>query len=155
MNILILVGISGSGKSTWAKDFLAAHNDYICINRDALRLCLTKQSVAYYQRPDVTRIEEMINELTDCILEQANRKGYNVLVDNTNLQVKNLNQFINYPGATFQIKLFEVRSELAKTRVMLREAILDTEAVTYIERQASQYAKVKSHILINHTNNLI
>ena len=37
MKILFLVGISGSGKSTFAEEFLAKNQDYLRINRDDIR----------------------------------------------------------------------------------------------------------------------
>jgi adenylate kinase family enzyme len=34
MNILILIGIPASGKSTFAKEFIETNLDYVRINRD-------------------------------------------------------------------------------------------------------------------------
>lgn len=155
MNIILLVGISGAGKSRWATEYLQAHPDYICINRDSLRLALVRQLKGYYRRPDLHRLEQIVNNITDCLLEQAEFKGYNVLVDNTNLDFKYLIQFINYPKVkSFQFKLFNVRPELAKTRVALRDG-LEPEDLAYIDKQAKQYTRIKDYIEQTYNDKLI
>jgi predicted kinase len=37
LEVLVLIGIPGSGKSTWAKDFVSNNSDWIRVNRDDFR----------------------------------------------------------------------------------------------------------------------
>jgi adenylate kinase family enzyme len=168
MNILLCVGISGSGKSTWAERFLAAHPDYICINRDTIRLSLVKSLDGYYQRPDLNKLENIVNEVTDCILDQAYRKKFNVLVDNTNLNTKYINWFKNFrktadDNPNWNYKLFDCHPTIAKTRVMQRdlqgyaapgyEDSLPWHKIEYIDKQAEQYNQIKNYLLTNYKEN--
>ncbi len=154
MNILILVGISGAGKSTWAHEFLKANQDYICINRDGLRLALTKETHKFHERADAPALEVIINRLTDCIIDQARQNGYNILVDNTNLTHRNITKFFNIAGYKPQIKIFDIRPELAKVRVSLRGGV-PVEDLHYIDQHAKQYEHIKEYILTNHKDKLI
>src|SRR5690242_18077821 len=108
MKMIICVGISGSGKSTWVKEFLATNKDYICVNRDALRLALVRDLDGYYQRPDLNNLEQIVNSLIERIIADAEMEGYNIIIDNTNLSAKYINGFINsylVEPLTYQIKL--------------------------------------------------
>ena len=42
--LYLLMGISGSGKSTWARDFQSKFSDSIVISRDAVRFSLVKEN---------------------------------------------------------------------------------------------------------------
>lgn len=155
-----MVGISGSGKSTWAKKFMEHNHNYVAINRDGLRLGLVKNLQGYYGRPDLPALEGMVNTLVDATLNTAKVRGYNVLVDNTNLTEKYLNQFINYAGVdSWEWKLFNIAPEVAKIRVLQRdfghispdEDINKTLAnVGYIDKQAQQFEHIKKYLLDNH-----
>lgn len=163
MNIILLTGISGSGKSTWAKNFLATHPDYVCINRDALRLSLVKNLDGYYQRKDLNKLEAIVNNLSQEVLATAYAIGYNVLIDNTNLTEKYINGFINHYGCTkWQWKLFDVHPAIAKSRVIYRDFKSEYDSsemepfmpkVAYIDKQYEQFTNIKKHLLDNYLNN--
>ena len=42
--LYLLMGISGSGKSTWARDFQSKFSDSILISRDGARFSLVKEN---------------------------------------------------------------------------------------------------------------
>ena len=167
MNIIFTIGISGAGKSTWVKEFLAAHPDYICINRDTLRLCLVRTLVGYYDRPDVGKLEAMVNALVDTSIDIAQRFKYNVLVDNTNLHSKYITSFIA-EADTWQFKLFDCNPTIAKTRVLLRDVIPSSDRslvtedyintvfsakVSYIDEQYKRYIAIKEYVLTHYPKN--
>lgn len=48
--LIILVGISGSGKSTWATEYIQKNPDTLRINRDDIRKSLVGTLKNYYPR---------------------------------------------------------------------------------------------------------
>jgi len=77
--LIILRGLPGSGKTTWAREYLADHPDAIRVNRDDLRAML------HGERP-----WSMVDEATtlaarDAVIAAALRCGRTVVVDDTNL----------------------------------------------------------------------
>lgn len=164
MDMIVLVGISGSGKSTWKTEFLDKNPNYICINRDAIRLGLMGSLNGYYSRRDLGDIEQIVTETVDRIVESANAYDYNLVIDNTNLSAKYINTFINRP-CTYRFKLFDISPEIAKYRVIKRENLMPNpddvdatkalEKVAYIDRQYAQYQDIKKQLLTNYKDNII
>lgn len=60
--LLVLVGIPGSGKSTWAKEFLEDSRKGIIISRDAIRFSMLKDTDNYF-RYEREVFAEYINQL--------------------------------------------------------------------------------------------
>lgn len=88
LKILILIGIPGSGKSTWAKHFIRKNPDYVRINRDDFRTMLHDYT------NDTPKMEDLVTKLVSYSVQAALSKKYNVIIDNTNLKVKYIEQFI-------------------------------------------------------------
>jgi predicted kinase len=89
-----MVGISGSGKSTLARQFVLDHPDYLRIGRDELRRSILPVPLGeFWQWPDdrKNRIERLVSELEKTALLTALDKGWNVVLDNTHLRQKYLN----------------------------------------------------------------
>lgn len=61
--LLLLCGIPGSGKSTWAKDFIA-NNDAVLISRDAIRFSLLKEGEDYFSHE---------KEVTECFYNMVHK----------------------------------------------------------------------------------
>lgn len=80
--VIILQGIPGSGKTTWARDFLLTHPDYIRISRDDIRNMRGK----YW----IPKQENYISDIENYCLLQALSYRYNIILDNTNLNHKTL-----------------------------------------------------------------
>ena len=59
--VIINVGISGAGKSTWTTQFIKENPNYLRINRDDIRKTLVGDLNGYYERKDLNRIETSIN----------------------------------------------------------------------------------------------
>ena len=153
MNIILTVGISGSHKSTWVDEFVMDKNNYVCINRDSLRKSLVRNLSGYYKRDDVNKLEEIVNKLSDGILNAAYRQGYNVVVDNTNLTQKYINQFINFQGcSSFQFKMFDASVINAKQDVLHRDyphlSLVEAhDKLAYIDKQYEQYKLIKEWVI--------
>lgn len=77
--VIILVGLPGSGKSTWAKKLISQNpNQYKRVNKDELRLMLDNGK---WSRDS----EKLVLALRDTIILQALENGKHVIVDDTNL----------------------------------------------------------------------
>lgn len=81
--ILILRGLQGSGKSTFAKQWVNEDPEHrVRFNRDDMRNMLGK----YW----VPSRETFINVIYNSFLTGAMKKGYNIVIDNMNLDEKYL-----------------------------------------------------------------
>jgi len=83
VQVTILVGISGSGKSTWARKQLRDDKNLVIVNRDTLR------SSAFSSQKFSTPIAEneiIISQLQAVEIVEALKQRRNVIVDNTNLK---------------------------------------------------------------------
>lgn len=154
--VLILVGVSGSGKSTFAINHLRENPDWVRINRDQARLMLVGDLKGYYTSgTKVKDIEAIVTEMEAmAILHSYRGKGYNVIVDNTNLDVNRYAYYFGLPSVDVKFKLFDVEEVVAQNRVRRRDD-LNLEQVTYIEKQAKQYEQAKAWILKNHKEKIV
>lgn len=81
--VLILRGLQGSGKSTFAKQWVNEDPEHrVRFNRDDMRNMLGK----YW----VPSRETFINVIYNSFLTGAMKKGYNIVIDNMNLDEKYL-----------------------------------------------------------------
>lgn len=78
------VGLPGSGKTTWAKKFIAESSEKIVrANRDDLRQMLHD---GFFSPEN----EQMVTKVQEDIIYGALRRGHSVMVDDTNLNPKTL-----------------------------------------------------------------
>jgi adenylate kinase family enzyme len=135
--IIICVGISGSGKSTWTTKFLKENHNFLRINRDDIRKTLVGDLNGYYQRSDLNKIEEVINYMETKFFHDIWGMNKYPIIDNTNLKEKYINKWItnvnqynsaralgfypNSPVLDFKFKLFDIELEEARFRVHIRE----------------------------------
>ena len=88
--LLVLSGVPGSGKSTWAKEFIANENAVI-VSRDAIRFSLVPENADYFSRE---------NEVIACFYTQINdslasgQYDY-VIADATHNTIKARNQLLD------------------------------------------------------------
>ena len=81
--VIICQGIQGSGKSTWALDYVTKEpTKRVRVNRDSIRKMLGK----YW----VPEREELCTEIEDKIIAYAMVRGFEVVIDDTNLNPKTL-----------------------------------------------------------------
>ena len=116
-NVWIMVGLPGSGKSTYIKDKLPKNIEII--NQDSIRveLGIMKDDVHKAignkeQEKEVTRInDERINELI------KQRKDF--IIDNTNIKVGRVENYynkLNKAGANIKIIIIDTPKEICKDR---------------------------------------
>ena len=118
LKILILIGIPASGKSTWAKEYVRKHENWVRVNRDDFRRMLKD---AQQCEP---KIEDMITTLTHATIETCLMKKQNVIIDNTNLKQRYIDEIINKfrYSADIEYQLFDISLQKAVERDNARDS---------------------------------
>lgn len=116
--LLIFVGISGSGKSTYASSFVQSEpSKYIRVNRDKIREMLfsyTEEDIEnYYLRDDLYKLEKEVTKYEDTLIYEGLEAGKTVIVDATHLKRSYLERF----------KYWNVKTELIIIPITLKEAL--------------------------------
>jgi len=98
--IIVLVGISGSGKSTFAKKYCYSKNNTIIVSRDNVRMLLfghNEQDLnEYYKDNRIKKKESIVSNHIDVIIRKAIRDGFDIIADNTHLSEKYINNYKKY-----------------------------------------------------------
>ena len=130
---IICRGLPASGKSTWAKQWVLEDSEHrIRINQDDIRLMLGK----YW----VPSREKLVQEIQfNAIIEALNRK-FDVVIDNTNLNNKVLDQF-NRLIRTFEDYEIEYKD------------FFDTPLSVCIERDKNRDLQVTEKVIRSFYNN--
>lgn len=101
MKILMLKGLPGSGKSTWAKQLVEQDGTWVRVNKDTIR-----EMVGGYS----PKKEKLILKLRDAAIETALESGKKVIVDDTNFHPKHeiqLRSIADVYAAVFETKVFD------------------------------------------------
>jgi predicted kinase len=136
--ITVLIGISGSGKTTWASEFLAQNPNTMRVNRDDVRMQLTASNSRFLDKKG----EEVVSKIVDWEVRTLLQSGIDVLLDNTHLSLKYLKEIDLKFGYMADIRhvFCDVSLEEAQRRVKQRDNISD---VTYIKKQYDRYISLK------------
>lgn len=138
MKVLFLQGIPGSGKTTWAKAYCEKNKDWIRVSRDDLRNMRGK-----YWLP---KQEDLITSMERACVYSALERGYNVIVDATNLN----KSFVSHMkfhierwdfDVEFETKFFDISLQKAIERDLKRPNSVGAKVIKsfykrYINRQA-------------------
>lgn len=114
--LLILQGAPASGKSTFARQLAHEDKSYVIVNRDSIR-----NSRGDYWIPSQ---EDYITSIEEFSIKNALGRGYNVIVDATNLNPITINKWkviADEFNAEIEFKLFEISFEDAVARDKLRD----------------------------------
>ena len=122
--LLILVGIPGSGKSTFAKE-LVKNNNYVRVNRDDMRQMLKGQDMCHYL------IEQLITIMCNSIIREALENNMNVVVDNTHVRMKYISMYKLQFGdiADIKFKVFDVPVKVAIERDSKRDRVVGEDVI--------------------------
>lgn len=149
--IIILVGISGSGKTTWASNFIRNNSNYLRVNRDSIRMSITGTD----SRILSSELEAVVTKVQHEQIRTFLLGGYNVIVDNTNLKKKYIDSVLNSFGHLADIEVIKIacNPDIAKLRVSVRDNIKISQT-DYIENQYDSYNKLpkSGHIFYSQTN---
>lgn len=149
--VLHLIGISGSGKSTYAKQLCKEDLSFVRINRDSIRDMLVGYK-NFYKRDDVKQLENLVQKIVEQTTKAVLASGKNIVFDETNLNFTP----VEADGVHFEYKVFDVPLEVAQNRVFRRdwpELVEDNEQeyidysgrpeVAYIEKQYQRFQNTK------------
>jgi len=89
VKVFVLRGLMGSGKTTWCKKFLTETQDFKCVNRDSIRHCLSN-----YTFTDEN--EKLVTSVCQDMIRTIIKEGYNLILDETNLNDKTMNKNIDF-----------------------------------------------------------
>ena len=81
--LILTRGIPGSGKSTWAKAYIAERLGAVRINRDCLRWMV-------FNKPhsDDKKLEKLVKDIERSAVLESLSRGYDVVVDDTHCVAK-------------------------------------------------------------------
>lgn len=121
LKVILTVGLPSAGKSFWSKETLKKEpGKWKRVNKDDLRACID-DSVWSPEN------EEFITNIQENIIRSSLRKGYNIIVDNTNFSpriYKRLCEIAKEIGdVQVEEKVFEVDVEECIKRDSLRQGI--------------------------------
>ena len=109
--LIITVGCSGSGKSTWAhQEWLKNPNNIVIVNRDKIRELLfgyTETNInKYYQRKDLNKLEKQVTKYEDTLINEGLCENKTVIVDATHLKKEYIVRF-EYWNVLTELKWFD------------------------------------------------
>jgi predicted kinase len=102
----ITQGLPASGKSTWAKKFALENPNCIRINNDDIRNKIFERNG---NRQWSKIVEREVREKREEYIEQARNAGYDIIVDNTHMNLHTFNEIVKFCenlGFTVEIKDF-------------------------------------------------
>jgi predicted kinase len=142
--VTITIGVSGSGKTTWAKKECRTNYNQIRVNRDDLRASLFGLTLSdYFKQNNVYNREELITDISYKMINEAVKNGQNVIIDNTHLSIAYIRNILNSidGDVEFRTEWFNIDSETCIQRDSLRETVIG-EIV--IRNQMSKYLSLWS-----------
>ena len=143
LKALICVGISASGKTTYAKSL---DRTWINVNRDDLRFSLTGSS-GWGEYKFNKNIESIVTSIQKSVVNEAQASGKNVVISDTNLN-PSIRQgwvdFLEKLGYQVEIKHFPIKLEEAWKRDSLRpngvgHDVIYSQWLRYVEQTEEVY----------------
>lgn len=120
--LTICRGLSGSGKSTWARE-----QGQVVVSRDDLRLSLFgSDGTDYYRHPDLSSREDFITQVEYDAIRRAIAAGQDVISDNTNIEMRYVNRLAKVAyqaGGDVAVKVFNISADEAYKRVQMRASL--------------------------------
>lgn len=123
--IIYTLGLPASGKTTWAKNYVATHDNCKRVNKDDLRAMMDKS----WSKEN----EEFVLKIRDYIVEQALKSDKTIIVDDTGFAIKHeyrLREIAHDLDAEFEIKDFSgVSLDTCIERDKLRTATVGEDVI--------------------------
>jgi len=133
MSIKVLIGIRGSGKSTWATK--NRKDNEVIISRDKIRNTLIGKKKYLLNG----HLENVISQMQDAQIQIALENNYNVIIDSTNLNYN----YIKHLEKTFTKNLVFVFFDNPFWISYLRLVFRDFSIPKYLDKQYEKYNIIK------------
>lgn len=114
--LTILVGIPGSGKTTWANQMIQQYAGVVKVSRDDVRMMLRS-----HPYPG-TEYEPLVSSIVDLSITSALKKGWDVILDNTHCTAATLRETIDKFGKEYKVRIQIIGSDLTLDEIKLRNA---------------------------------
>lgn len=132
---IMTIGIPASGKSTWAKEFAESSEDIFLISeRDNIRRELFTENTDNLNNYKFTKAkEEVVTHTQEVDIDEFLRKGFSVIVADTNLNVQT------------RTRLEKIAAQYA---VQVEYKVFDTPLAECVKRNAKRNETVPERVLI-------
>ena len=143
-NIKLLIGISGSGKSTYSHELWKTNpSEFVIINRDKIRELLfgyTESDIYnYYQRNDIVKLEKKVTKYEDTLIYEALEENKTVILDATHLEKKYIERH-EYWNVPIELIWFDTSLNEAIERDSIRNRKVGKDIIT---KQNNKYINLK------------
>ena len=120
--IIILIGLSGSGKTVWTENFLKTHDNYVVVSSDDIIQKKADSLGKTYSEIFDTSIEAAEQEFKNN-LRNSIEKRENIIVDRTNITKKARRRVLSIVPKEYEkiAVTFSVNDAELKTRLLQRE----------------------------------
>lgn len=140
MKAILTVGISASGKTTWAEEFCSQNSGWLNINRDTIRGAIMEESgLTPNWRNWKWKWENKVNDRVDEQIAFAVNGSLNIIVSDTNLSPTfrdNLMRRLTDLGYDVELKIFHISYDEAVARDNLRA---NGVGASVIQKQYQQF----------------
>lgn len=147
--LIITVGVSASGKTTWAEaqKYEYSGNSNLNINRDDIRFKIVQPGSDWSTYKFSKKNEKRVSEIELMIAEKALKFESNIIISNTNLNSKTREfwkKFAEKRGYEFEIKEFPISLEEAIERDFKRENSVGEDVIRRQYKQWLEYLESKN-----------
>ena len=144
MKLILTVGISASGKTTWAE----SQKNIVNINRDNIRFSVVQPDSDWSTYKHNKKNEKRVTEIELEVAERAVRFEADIIVSNTNLNPKTREfwkKFAKEHGYEFEIEEFPIALEEAIKRDNLRQNGVGEQVIRKQYQQWLEYIGRKTY----------
>jgi predicted kinase len=147
--VLVLSGLSGSGKSTFAVQWCNENPNWLRINKDNIRQSILPYSLSTYWKNEdknyTHKVESLVATLQTQMLQAVLEKKWNVVIDNTHTKLSTINELLKILQkyeVEVQFKLVNTPVEQCIERDKLRGNQVGEEAIRKQNMNLGQTKKI-------------
>lgn len=148
-NMIILIGRSGSGKSTWVNRSMRIKSNVVVVNRDTIRRSIfsledERDVTDYYKNSNFKSLERIVTSTSNSIITRALKDSMTVIIDNTNLEEEYIKEYLKLalPDTNIVYKVFgeEFTDEELLERISKRT--FNKLSLNILKKQSSSFRKL-------------
>lgn len=148
-NMIILIGRSGSGKSTWVNRSMRIKSNVVVVNRDTIRRSIfsledERDVTDYYKNSNFKSLERIVTSTSNSIITRALKDSMTVIIDNTNLEEEYIKEYLKLalPDTNIVYKVFgeEFTDEELLDRISKRT--FNKLSLNILKKQSSSFRKL-------------